>query len=92
MHLICDLIAFNSALLVLPLFAWRFSADARWKGWASYSLLTAFLMMALLTAFGIANHLGGPAGCFEKLASLTCTSWSALLVWKLYSGRSLSMP
>lgn len=92
MHLICDLIAFNSALLVLLLFAWRFSADARWKGWASYSLLTAFLMMALLTAFGIANHLGGPAGCFEKLASLTCTSWSALLVWKLYSGRPLSMP
>jgi len=45
--------------------------------------------MAFLTAFGAANHVGGPAGAFEKLASLTRTSWSAILVAKLYSGRRL---
>ena len=89
MHLVCDLIAFNSALLVLFLFAWRFSGDSRWEGWTAYSILTALLIMAFLTAFGVANHLGGPAGAFEKLASLTRTSWSALLVGKLYSGRRL---
>jgi hypothetical protein len=89
LHLICDLMTFNSALVVLFLFAWRFSDDRRWKGWMAYSILTALLMMAFLTAFGVANHLGGPAGAFEKLASLTRTSWSALLVAKLYSGRSL---
>lgn len=43
MHLVCDLIAFNSALLVLFLFAWRFSGDSRWKGWTAYSILTALL-------------------------------------------------
>jgi hypothetical protein len=89
LHLVCDLIAFNSALLVLFLFAWRFWGDSRWKGWTAYSILTAVLMMAFLTAFGVANHLGGPAGTFEKLASLTRTSWSVLLVGKLYSGRGL---
>jgi Protein of unknown function (DUF998) len=89
LHLVCDLIVFNSALLVLFLLAWRFSGDARWKGWMTYSILTALLMMAFLTAFGIANHHGGPAGAFEKLASLTRTSWSVLLVTKLYSGRRL---
>ena len=89
LHLVCDLITFNSALLVLFLFAWRFSGDHRWKGWTAYSILTGLLMMAFLTAFGVANHLGGPAGAFEKLASLTRTSWSALLVWKLYCGRLL---
>jgi hypothetical protein len=89
LHLVCDLIAFNSALLVLFLFAWRFSGDGRWKGWTAYSILTAVLMMVFLTAFGVANHLGGPAGAFEKLATLTRTSWSALLVGKLYSGRRL---
>jgi hypothetical protein len=89
LHLVCDLIAFNSSLLVLFLFAWRFSGDSRWKGWMAYSILTALLMMVFLTAFGIANHLGGPAGAFEKLAALTRTSWSALLVGTLYSGRRL---
>jgi hypothetical protein len=89
LHLVCDLIAFNSALLVLFLFAWRFSGDSQWKGWTTYSILTAMGMMVFLTAFGVANHLGGPAGSFEKLAALTRTSWSVLLVGKLYSGRRL---
>jgi hypothetical protein len=89
LHLVCDLITFNSALLVLFLFAWRFSGDSQWRGWTMYSIVTALAMMALLTAFGVANHFGGPAGAFEKLASLTRTSWSALLVAKLYSGRRL---
>jgi hypothetical protein len=90
LHLVCDLITFNSALLVLFLFAWRFSGDSRWRGWTVYSILTALLMMAFLTAFGVANHLGGPAGAFEKLASLMRTSWSVVLVTKLYSGRTLT--
>ena len=90
LHFLCDLIAFNSALVVLFLFAWRFSGDSRWKGWTAYSILTALLMMAFLTAFGVANHLGGPAGAFEKLASFTRTPWSVLLVVRLYSGRHLT--
>jgi hypothetical protein len=84
------LIAFNSALLVLFLFAWRFSGDARWHGWTAYSVTAGLLMMALLTAFGVANHRGGPAGVFEKLASLSRTSWSVFLVIKLYCGRRLT--
>jgi Protein of unknown function (DUF998) len=89
MHLICDLIAFNSALLVLFLFAWRFSSDGRWRGWTALSIATALLMMALLTAFGIASHLGGPAGAFEKLATVARTCWSALLVGRLYTGKTM---
>jgi hypothetical protein len=53
---------------------------------------TALLMVAFLTAFGIANHLGGPPGAFEKLASCTRTPWSVLLLVKLYSGRQLIQP
>ena len=92
MHMVCDLIAFNSALLVLFLFAWRFASDSRWKGWTAWSILTALLMMAFLTAFAVAQHVGGPAGLFEKFASLTRTSWSVLLVLQLYAGRVLGQP
>jgi hypothetical protein len=89
LHLVCDLIAFNSALLVLFTFAWRFRCQVRWKGWSAYSLFTAILMMAFLAAFGAANHLGGPAGLLEKLAASTRTLWSAILVARLLAGASL---
>jgi Protein of unknown function (DUF998) len=89
LHLVCDLIAFNSALLVLFTFAWYFSRYAPWKGWAVYSIVTAVLMMAFLAAFGIANHIGGPAGAWEKLATCMRTFWSVLLTGKLLSGARL---
>jgi hypothetical protein len=89
LHLVCDLIAFNSALLVLFLSAWRFRHDLRWKGWEVYSIVTALLMMAFLTAFGFANHVGGPAGAMEKLATATRTLWSVLLTAKLLAGARL---
>ncbi len=85
LHMACDLIAFNSAMLVLFLFAWRFRREPAWKGWTFYSITTAFAMMALLTAFGFANHLGGPAGLFEKLATCTRTAWSVMLTIRLLS-------
>lgn len=85
LHLVCDLVAFNSSLLVLFLFAWRFRGDARWRGWTTYSMLTALLMMGFLAAFGLQLHLGGPAGLMEKLASVTRTLWSVLLVRKLFA-------
>jgi hypothetical protein len=89
LHTICDLVAFNSTMLVLYLFAWRFLSEPAWKGWSVYSIVTAIVMMAFLAAFGIANHLGGPAGLFEKLATGTRTVWSVLLTAKLLSGRRL---
>jgi hypothetical protein len=90
LHLICDLITFNSTLLILFLFAWRFWPDPRWKPWAYYSIATALLMMSFLTAFGLTNHPGGgPAGAMEKLATVTRTLWSLLLTLKLLRGARL---
>jgi len=91
LHLVCDLIAFNSALLVLFLFGWRFRNDIRWEGWSRYSILTAILMMAFLTAFGFANRMGGPAGAMEKLATATRSLWSALLTAKFLAGSRLDL-
>jgi hypothetical protein len=89
-HLVCDLLAFNAALCVLFLFGWRFRRDPRWRGWTTYSILTAVAMMALLFGFGMANHLGGPAGLMEKLATVVRTTWSVLLVARLLAGSRLA--
>ena len=90
LHLVCDLIAFNSSLVVLFLFAWHFRGDADWRGWSFYSIATALIMMLFLTAFGFANHVGGPAGVMEKLATATRTLWSTLLTAKLLAGARLN--
>lgn len=89
LHTAFDLVAFNSALIVLFLFAWRFRREPRWKGWTTYSVLTGIAMMVFLAAFGAANHLGGPAGIFEKLATCTRTLWSAIFVIRVLKGTSL---
>jgi hypothetical protein len=44
------------------------------------------LLMVFFQQPWVANQTGGPESTFEKLASLTRTSWSVLLVAKLYSG------
>ncbi|HZP07305.1 MAG TPA: DUF998 domain-containing protein [Terracidiphilus sp.] len=92
LHLICDLIAFNSSLVVLFLFAWRFRFEGNWKGWSVYSILSAVAMMAFLAAFGFETHLGGPAGLMEKLASATRTIWSVAFTIRLFTGATFETP
>ena len=88
-HNVCALIAFNAALCVLFLFAWRVWHDHRWRGWATGSILTAIAMMAFLSTFGILNHHGGPAGLMEKMATVVRTLWSVALASRLLSGATL---
>jgi hypothetical protein len=90
MHMICDLIAFNASLCVLFLFARRVRHDARWRGWAAGSILTAAAMMFFLSCFGMFQHIGGPAGLMEKLATAARTLWSVVLVSRLLRGASLA--
>ncbi len=89
-HMICDLIAFNSTLCVLFTFAWRVRHDQRWRGWPTGSVLTAVAMMVCLFLFGLLDHLHGPAGLMEKLATAVRTLWSVVLVSRLVSGASLA--
>lgn len=90
LHMTCDLIAFNAALCVLFLFAWRLRRDPRWRGWTAASILAAVAMMVFLFCFGMFNHIGGPAGLMEKLATAVRTLWTVVLVSRLLLGASLA--
>ncbi|MGH9563879.1 MAG: hypothetical protein ACRD3S_20690, partial [Terracidiphilus sp.] len=54
------------------------------------SILAAIAMMTFLFLFVMLNHLGGPAGLIEKLATAVRTLWSVALVTRLLSGASLA--
>lgn len=90
LHMVCAFIAFDAGLCVLFCFAWRVRHDARWRGWAAFSSLTAVAMMAFLFCFGMMNRFGGPAGLMEKMATVVRTIWSVALVTRLLSGVSLA--
>ena len=82
-HIIFDLITFNSSLIVLILFAKLLYNNQSWKGWSAYSLLSAALMIAFLTAFGIANKNHGVAGLYERMAVLIRVFWSCFFAMSL---------
>ena len=90
LHTSFDVFTFTSALIVTLLFARYVARDTRWRGWTIYSIATAILSIVFLAAFGIAMSHGGPAGLFERLATLVRSIWTVLLCLQLLAGRSLS--
>ena len=90
LHTLCDIVTFTAAMGVCFVLARRFAADARWRGWAAYSIATALLMVVCLIAFGINLRHHGDAGLFERLAVLVRSLWTVLFVARLLTGTSLA--
>ena len=62
----------------------RFAREPRWRGWATYSIITGLLFIALLAAFGMANGTpSAPAGLFEKLATIQASIYTIALCTRL---------
>jgi len=89
MHMVFDLITFNSVLLLLIFFAGQFYKNSGWEGWSLYSVISALLMMALLAVFGYTNSHKGAAGLYERVAFLPRTAWTILFITKLLRGKTL---
>jgi hypothetical membrane protein len=92
LHTLFDIMTFVSAMLVSFTFAWRVAGDSRWRGWAIYSIATGILLVVFLILFGVAMAHDGPAGLFERLATLVRSIWTVLLAARLLSGARLSPP
>jgi hypothetical protein len=64
-------------------FARRWAADAQWKGWALYSVVTGVLMVAFFAAFAIASMREGPAGVYERVSLSLGMLWMVLFATRL---------
>ncbi len=85
-HTLCDILTFSSIVVLCFVFARRFVRNPFWRYWATYSIATAILGVGFLTAFGVAMTLKGPAGFFERLATLAVSIWTILIAARLMSG------
>ena len=73
-HTSVSFVSLIATIALLFVLASRLSVERGWRGWPTWLRTTAVLMMALLAAFGVAMATGhGPAGLFEKAASIAVT-------------------
>jgi hypothetical protein len=91
LHLLGATLVFTALPLRCFVLARRFAeasrTDPRWRGWASYSVVTGVLFWALLAGFAVASGAhAGPAGLFEKLASVVMSVYGISLASHLLAG------
>ncbi|HTD97880.1 MAG TPA: DUF998 domain-containing protein [Mucilaginibacter sp.] len=90
MNNIAGAISFMAMLSSFLLFAIRFARDARWKGWAAYTVLSAVLIIAAIALFGYTQQRDAPyAAMFERLVILVRMVWALVFLLRLLNGRRL---
>ncbi len=83
-HLIATFVSLTATVAFLLVLASRLAAEPGWRGWATWLRGTAILMMALLAAFGFAMATPhGPAGLFEKAATIIVTIPGTVLITRV---------
>jgi hypothetical protein len=87
LHSAVGLIAMLLLLAEFVIFACRFSRDPRWKGWATYTILSAALMimMLVLDLWSRMNH-NAYTGIFERAALLIRVMWTLFFTVRLLAG------
>ena len=90
-HTFASLISSAALITSFLLFARRFAADARWRGWATYAGLCAVSMAILMFSYWYAHKVDSPyAGVFEHMVVFIHFTWLAGFVLTLLWGRRLA--
>ena len=83
-HLIFAFISITALAFSCFALARRFAVEPRWRGWATFSVITGLLTIILITIFGAeSSHVGMTAGLFERLATGVHSIWGLLLLVRL---------
>lgn len=85
-HTLASYVSLMSTVAYLIVLGARFVAEPRWRGWALWSWATAVIMMVSLAAFGAALATHGPAGVFERAASIIPSFLGIGLTIRLLAG------
>jgi hypothetical protein len=83
MHNLMSYVSLTVTVAEPIILARRFAHEPGWRPWSVAGVTAAVLMMAFLAAFGVLVARDGPAGIFEKLASLTPTLFGIVIVVRL---------
>ena len=79
-HLVAAYVVFPALACGCFVLARRFAVEPRWRGWATYSVITGILILVFIALFPTTFGSGLPAGLFELVSALAHAVWSCLLV------------
>ncbi len=87
LHLVFAVMSITAIACGFFVLARRFLGDSRWRGWATYTVITGILIIVFITLFGIANGQQSEiAGVFERLATSFGTLWGLIFLARLWFG------
>ena len=92
LHLLGTFLIFIARVAWCFVLARRFARERFWHNWAIYSIVTAILMMVFLAAFGATSANTGPAGLFERMATIVTSLLTVLLAVRLLAGTGRISP
>ena len=90
LHGLAGLVCFVSLAVACFVLARRFAGDARWRGWAAYSILTGVVVVLFFIASNTTSVLdmrgiwpNAPTGLLQRIAVVAGWGWVALLAARL---------
>ncbi len=94
LHGLAGLICFVSLAVACFVLARRFAGDARWRGWAAYSILSGVMVALFFIASNTTSVLDmrgiwpdAPTGLLQRIAVVAGWGWIALLAARLLRDR-----
>ncbi len=79
-HTVAAYVVFLALACGCFVLARRFAVEPRWRGWATYSVITGILILVFFALFPTTFGSRLPAGLFERVSALAHALWSCLLV------------
>ncbi len=91
-HLLGTIVIFTARAAWCFVMARRFAQEPHWRGWALYAVATGILLVVFLAAFGVAMAHHGPAGLFERLATIVASLLTLVFAARLVAGTGRVSP
>lgn len=86
-HFACLFAIIFAMMVGLFIMARRFWGDPNWRGWATYSIISALLINLFIALFGVTQGHGFEyAGVFERIATNVEAVWGLVLLVRLWTG------
>jgi hypothetical protein len=94
LHLIFAFVCITAMAIGFFVLARRFAKEPRWRGWATYSVITGLLTIVFIAIFGAASaQHSAIAGLFERLAtSGVSTPFGLILLIRVWLGTGFASP
>jgi hypothetical protein len=83
-HQMCAFVSVTALALSCFVLARRLAVEPRWRGWATYAVISGVMILVLISIFGaLSAQASSSAGLFERLMASVAALLSLLVIMRL---------